>query len=343
MICIFFSCSNQREKTTALSKIDINSLLKECNRLTFQTIDSALLYTDYWTNQECVFTSQEIIIVDKKGKQVLCFDNTGKFLCKIGKEGQGPGEFSGGPQSIFLSQKGEIYISDATRIHVFSGDKKHVSTTELGISIDPFKVIDTFLVYLDNAPPGQWLLVNKYSGGKEREIFRYKKNMPRLSSHTSVFFESQKEDTLFIMLPIEYTMLKLTSTGNLLNTNSSYPYDFTFIDKDINDDDARNSGKTSTILRSISNIYSMSVIGDYIFVQWVNTKPPRMHIDIYNTNFFHIASVNNITTSYSLHDNENLYAIQSPEGDSAGKYSNPVLRKFQINFSLLDSIAAFIP
>ena len=56
----------------------------------------------------------QIVIVDKKTEDVRLFDAQGKFLQRLGRKGQGPGEFRA-PHSVLVTPSDEIWVSDLQR------------------------------------------------------------------------------------------------------------------------------------------------------------------------------------------------------------------------------------
>lgn len=55
-----------------------------------------------------------IIVVDRKMQDVRLFDSHGRFLQRLGRPGQGPGEFRA-PHSLLVTPNGEIWVTDMQR------------------------------------------------------------------------------------------------------------------------------------------------------------------------------------------------------------------------------------
>lgn len=56
----------------------------------------------------------KVIIVDRKVWDVRLFDAQGRFLQRLGRRGQGPGEFRA-PHSLVMTPKGELWVADMQR------------------------------------------------------------------------------------------------------------------------------------------------------------------------------------------------------------------------------------
>jgi hypothetical protein len=75
----------------------------------------------FW--QFLVDRQAHLLALDPKGCQLLLFDDEGHFLRKIGRQGQGPGEFNL-PLTMCLDPPGRIHVEDSRmrRINTFSAD-----------------------------------------------------------------------------------------------------------------------------------------------------------------------------------------------------------------------------
>jgi hypothetical protein len=74
------------------------------------------------------FDAQDnLYVLDSGNRRVLAFDNTGKFVRQIGKEGGGPGEFSA-PMGMAVLSDGDLLVSDLMRgfaIFTPAGEYRH--------------------------------------------------------------------------------------------------------------------------------------------------------------------------------------------------------------------------
>ena len=55
-----------------------------------------------------------VVVVDRKMQDVRLFDSGGRFLQRLGRPGQGPGEFRA-PHSLLVTPNGEIWVADMQR------------------------------------------------------------------------------------------------------------------------------------------------------------------------------------------------------------------------------------
>jgi hypothetical protein len=75
-----------------------------------------------------VDSEENIYILDSRNFRVLKFDKNGKFLWKIGRKGQGPGELER-PYKIKITSKNNFAVLDYHfKIHFFTSDGKYLST-----------------------------------------------------------------------------------------------------------------------------------------------------------------------------------------------------------------------
>jgi len=82
------------------------------------------------TNEKCLIgtlsliretKSKDIVVISnwhQSSVEVLLFSKNGEFLTKIGKKGQGPGEYST-IRAVHIDEKDNAYILDDTKVHVY--------------------------------------------------------------------------------------------------------------------------------------------------------------------------------------------------------------------------------
>jgi len=92
-------------------------------------------------------SKNDIYVLDRKEKVIYKFRENGTFLRKIGRAGQGPGEFSG-PCSIYIDSRDSIYVLDDLnrRIEVFNKDCACINT----IRIINFPIGNSKRIVVDN-------------------------------------------------------------------------------------------------------------------------------------------------------------------------------------------------
>lgn len=84
------------------------------------------------------FVNSKVIVFDKTSEKVFVFENSGKYLYQIGKQGKGPGEYA---HISFISvdeTNNHCYIIDGGKmqIHKFSLDGRFISSNENKIVIN---------------------------------------------------------------------------------------------------------------------------------------------------------------------------------------------------------------
>ena len=99
-------------------KLSLDLEIKEPENIIFNRLND--IATDSRNN---------IYILDDKGKMIYVFSEEGRFLRKIGRPGQGPGEFER-PCSIYIDSKNVIYILDEQnrRVEIFDSKTNHIKS-----------------------------------------------------------------------------------------------------------------------------------------------------------------------------------------------------------------------
>ena len=102
-------------------KLSLDLEIKEPENIIFSRIKD--IATDSKNN---------IYILDRKEKFMYLFNEEGKFLKKIGRPGQGPGEFEE-PCSIYIDSKDTIYILDERnrRVEIFDSNASYIKSIKV--------------------------------------------------------------------------------------------------------------------------------------------------------------------------------------------------------------------
>ena len=89
-------------------------------------------------------TNNEFVVMDDGNNCLYLFNNTGKFIRKIGRTGQGPGEFIG-PKHLITGVDGIIYVFDigTERVSIFSKDGDFIKSLRIEFGTISPTIYDT--------------------------------------------------------------------------------------------------------------------------------------------------------------------------------------------------------
>jgi hypothetical protein len=71
-----------------------------------------------------------IFVLDSGATRIQKYDKNGQYVQTIGRQGQGPGEFQR-PIELTIDKKGNLYVCDMAKIHMFDPEGKFVKTTKI--------------------------------------------------------------------------------------------------------------------------------------------------------------------------------------------------------------------
>ncbi len=141
---IIYSCSNNYNPTTSIS-IDLTGNPQK--QFNLSKIVKSIKYIPLETNADCIIGTVNQIVVCKDRyiltdvnnvNSVFCFDLNGRFITKIGNQGEGPGEYRI-PDYVFYDFNEEsIYILDdrGRKIIKYSKNGTFISETRLEVIAD---------------------------------------------------------------------------------------------------------------------------------------------------------------------------------------------------------------
>lgn len=112
------------ERTMKLSDfIDDYRIIK------FENSDSAIFRV-----RKPVVSKNYVAFVQGNSQPVMLFDKNGKFICKVGNIGQGPGEYSMAYDALIDEQRNKIYITEmvSENIYVYDLEGKYLLTHKIG-------------------------------------------------------------------------------------------------------------------------------------------------------------------------------------------------------------------
>ena len=97
---------------------------------------------DFYTRAVATVQNNQIAVYDAGNKKVHLYDNKLNEILSFGKEGNGPGEFSGQEHTIFMNQD-RIFVFSFNKVHLFDKKGNHVKSirnwSEPTIEVKPTK------------------------------------------------------------------------------------------------------------------------------------------------------------------------------------------------------------
>ena len=180
-------------------------------------------------------SDNNLLFLDPSGCQILFFDQDGKFLKKIGRRGQGPGEFIV-PLAVGLDSNGNIYVADsqARRVNKFDREGYFISSFIYSSNHTQPKIVridskgNQFFSGLTWSHAenrlGDW--INKYdSGGKYIKSFcPYNTDQDWVRSMYPQFgFDMDKEDRIYTVQINKYEISVYDTDGNLVKKLEEAP------------------------------------------------------------------------------------------------------------------------
>jgi hypothetical protein len=151
-LCFYIlGCSSSNEKGITSFDIpkevqpnfDLSEMAKSVEYISLETNDESFLSFI----QEVRFFKDKFYVVDFPGK-ILVFDLNGKFLHKVGAEGEGPGEFFN-LSSFVIDEKSErLYLASGRRLITYTLDNEYIAEKRFPFFIDYVDIIENQLVVI---------------------------------------------------------------------------------------------------------------------------------------------------------------------------------------------------
>lgn len=206
--------------------IDLTPLLRDSVEIIpLETKDECLLSEI----ERIEFYKDRIFVLDRTRKGVYMFDQSGRFIGKIGCQGSGPGEFTS--VGFFCVTGDSVLISDQHQSKWIVYNLQDKRTTEF--SCGEFTYLNGFLMgrnlYLvSNYNKSQSDRFNLYkfdvSTRKiEEALIPFEEKMDKYSTTAFTIYASQYQDTAFLIYPFNDTIYEVSSKG----AQPFYTIDFT--------------------------------------------------------------------------------------------------------------------
>lgn len=170
MSSIFTSCKNADSTSSEIKNIDI----EQCSHNDLNDVELKIKSTEFIvleTTDECLIGSVSHITREagnwflvSKRKNLYKFDRNGKFLCSIGGQGNGPGEYQA--INVFGIADGKVYIvsGNQNKICVYSTDGEWIEDI---IDVDCLK----FAMTMTPTGDGCFLVANAISFKKDVPLY----------------------------------------------------------------------------------------------------------------------------------------------------------------------------
>ena len=177
-------------------QIDISSLIENNVKIVkLETTDECLL-SDI---RQVDYANGLIYIADRVSQAILIFDESGKYVGRIGQRGEGPGEYS--RLGRFQVVDSHIYIMDDDVRQLYDYDLK----TRIGIRLD----ID------DNINFSDFYIMNEY-------VYLLSNNRYSSIGNFNLFQHNMKTDDIIACLPFDEELSKKHSNWGLQQCLSRY-------------------------------------------------------------------------------------------------------------------------
>ncbi|MBO5079949.1 MAG: 6-bladed beta-propeller, partial [Bacteroidaceae bacterium] len=135
IVTLFFllGCKQEQSSTDILtlsvdleqSSLRYDDVFSNAEIIPLETTDSSLIAHIFDVNEY----KDNFYIYDIRSVKAFAFDHKGKFICQLGKKGQGPGEYSW-LASIAIDRENDIIhlVEPLGRFHNYSPDGKYINS-----------------------------------------------------------------------------------------------------------------------------------------------------------------------------------------------------------------------
>lgn len=285
---VLFGCSkstNQNKYVLNVQKSTVKpiSLFKKWRCITLETSDNILISKI----DKIVFYDNKIIVLDKKANSLFIFDEKGRFLNLIHKQGQGRGEY------IYISDvnvcKSIIYVLDPSTQKILGYTFKGRFVNEYPVSdlFFKFSLINDHMMYLysdfSNRRLYNFILFDYKKNKIIDKFYPFKKNQSTLLSHA--VFNQSKEKDLLVNVPFDLTIYKLTPSGLLpyasidFGSHNKIPINFQEIDfLELSDYCSENfiTSDFSCIYKIQNKLYLCYLSGFYYYLSEIDMKSHKV-------------------------------------------------------------------
>lgn len=346
LMLLIFSCStnenkhkpstevklNQKKtvkKSNPKNNMDFNSIFIKKNEILLQEDDDHLMMYI----QQIIIHNNDIIIADKYSKQLLIFNNKGKFKKSIGRAGRGPGEF----QNIE-----SITINNNKLLLLDNKNKKVLKFDLEGNFLKSFDILGGGSSILYDTNNG-FYLYNPASGPKPLEvdiIKHYNESGEIINSFCRPFFSFglthgsllyDKNGNLYATETFSSVVVKYSTTGKLLKRYNLRTGNHKLLK-------IKNDGELPKIeeLNGSTMLIGFTITREFIFAQFLNIEETKKYswIDIYNLNGDRLVTNIVVPPFYILGDvgdTDNIFFYDMPDKEITTGHPNFRILEYKIN------------
>lgn len=158
LLFITIGCQSPQNKVSTGEHIVSDSTLIQINvdpageeSYAFDSLIDDISYIKLETNDDCLIGNIHQILCSKDyifvldmfvANAVFCFDKQGNFVRRIGKVGQGPGEYTRLCKMCLTSDQKQIVLYDWTRLHYYDLKGNHIKDVSPGFYVNDIELIN---------------------------------------------------------------------------------------------------------------------------------------------------------------------------------------------------------
>ena len=147
MACVLASCVG----SASSDAIEVNLLHTDVDTIAYSAFVDSIEYIPLETTEEClvgevtdvVMAGDRLFVFDAKQQEVWSFDRSGRYVGRLGRRGEGPGEYLSIAQFEYDHRDSLLAVLTfvgAPCVQYYSPDGTYVKTVKLGMPADDFKL-----------------------------------------------------------------------------------------------------------------------------------------------------------------------------------------------------------
>ena len=334
-LCCVLSVSAQKPVAINLAKaisespkeIMLNELASDIRYVPLETTDDCLMNNEFYIMQ---YTGEDIIT-----SGIFHFDKNGKFLNKIGSNGQGPEEYLQGLFAFGDWKNKLLYVQNWTTLTCYGFDGtfvRSVPTPQLnmgaaGLFDENHILYSNDIYYADKANPIQLYMVDSQNG---KTVSKWRGHLEENKKYgmilTSRDFMYNYDNSLFYKPALENVIFKILSPKK---RQLVYKFDCSGKDIDVSADEVDPKKRFQFL-----SVYWAKETAQYLFVNYGMKNISRLGIyDKEKKTFTNVTIKDNLAGGYDIHpawtsDDNHLLMVYYAGGllqDKEKRYSTGLL------------------